>query len=475
MRSILQFIKKILGKRFTRLIRPIGHGLKALGAALWYRYPGKQLILVGITGTKGKTTTTVLTGKLMNKAGFKTGYISTAMIFDGKNEYLNPHKMGTIDSVVMNRVLRQMVKNGCTHAILEMTSQGLEQHRHWGLGKFAGAMLTNLYPEHLEAHGGWRPYLRAKSLLLREVEHRGFLIVNHDEAQKEATTEIMGMLPLTYLPEIDVRYVFPERDGLDTSSGMQKLQQKIRWQGKSYQTKLISNPEILDLYFAIKVVQQFDPYMKDLKVWLSEISSIPGRMEFVVNQGVVRSSITFTEESSRSYSKYRETKKSAKDISIMVDYAHEPASMEKLLQSMAGWKKQGLFDVIIHVISNDGAGRDDWKKPVMGDLSYKYADFTVVTTDNYDEDDDPKEIIRLQMQNFPKKEKGKKYITEVNREKAFKKALEIADGFIKGKKKVTIVSTGVGTEDGLTQPGGVMKWDERGEWLKAWYAFVSKG
>jgi UDP-N-acetylmuramoyl-L-alanyl-D-glutamate--2,6-diaminopimelate ligase len=472
MKSILQLLKKILGKKLTKLVRPLGHGLKARLASIYYGFPANKLKLVGITGTKGKTTTTVLTGKLMNKAGFKTGYISTAFIYDGKKEYINPHKMGTIDSVIMFRVLRKMLQNGCTHAVLELTSQGLEQNRHWGLGLFEGSVLTNLYPEHLEAHGGWRPYLKAKSRLLALVKRGGFMLVNEDPQQYDPTQEILSMLPLTYLPQIELQRLKPS-SSYNPKQKTKDLHKDFVWQGKSYQTKLISEPEILDLFFATKIVQQFDPYLKDLKIWLSELTAIPGRMEFVVLEGKVQSGIIFSSTGLDKYKSFLDTKESKLPITIMVDYAHEPASMEKLLLTLSDWREQKLFDKVIHVLSNDGAGRDDWKKPVMGDLSFKHSDFTIVTTDNYDEEDDPKEILRLQSQNFDKKLKDKKYILEVNRKKAFKTAIQKASKLAKQSQKVILVSTGVGTEDGLTQPGGVMDWDERGEWLGSWYEFVS--
>ena len=87
-------------------------------------------------------------------------------------------------------------------------------------------------------------------------------------------------------------------------------------------------------------------------------------------------------------------------ISLLIDYAHEPESLSLFLQTLQSWKKSGYFDILVHVLSSDGVGRDDWKKPIMGSLSYKYADFTILTTDNYGKFDDPHTILALLGKNF---------------------------------------------------------------------------
>ena len=142
----------------------------------------------------------------------------------------------------------------------------------------------------------------------------------------------------------------------------------------------------------------------------------------------------------------------------MVDYAHEPASMESLLQTLATYKKQGHFDKVIHIVSCDGVGRDDWKKPVMGDLSQKYVDFSIVTTENYGKDDNPNEILQLLSQNFV----GSNFVLEIDRKEAMQIALDIAQS--DPKNKYLLVSTGVGCEFGLTRPTGIIQWDERQIW-----------
>lgn len=138
------------------------------------------------------------------------------------------------------------------------------------------------------------------------------------------------------------------------------------------------------------------------------------------------------------------------DFSILIDYAHEPESLSQFLQTLADWREKGYFDLVIHILSCDGVGRDDWKKPIMGNLSYRYADFTILTTDNYGQNDNPQEIVELLAKDFIdkdelltrewldyhlnldfeneefKKTKKVKFLLEIDRKIAMTKSLRVA-------------------------------------------------
>jgi UDP-N-acetylmuramyl tripeptide synthase len=165
-------------------------------------------------------------------------------------------------------------------------------------------------------------------------------------------------------------------------------------------------------------------------------------------------------------------------ISILVDYAHEPESMRQLLTTLKDWRDKGIFDYVIHIVSCDGAGRDNWKKPIMGKLSYDFADFSVVTLDNYNEKDNPQEILSMLTRDFDPNREEKKYLVTQSRKKAFTEALEQAGKVYHetGRKinNIIVVSTGVGCEYGLTQPGGTIEWDEKKIWQEEYDLFVEK-
>jgi Mur ligase family, glutamate ligase domain len=178
-------------------------------------------------------------------------------------------------------------------------------------------------------------------------------------------------------------------------------------------------------------------------------------------------------------------------ISIMVDYAHEPHSMTKLMDMLSDCKKRQLFDRIIHVVSCDGAGRDDWKKPVMGQISYSRADFSIVTTESYEANEKPEEIVGLITENFEtttKLEKVEefgltsKYLEQVNRDVAMQQALELCLRMqelenlesvdLAESLKILIVSTGVGSEQKLWINGEDVVRDERQIWAELWSKFA---
>jgi UDP-N-acetylmuramoyl-L-alanyl-D-glutamate--2,6-diaminopimelate ligase len=174
-------------------------------------------------------------------------------------------------------------------------------------------------------------------------------------------------------------------------------------------------------------------------------------------------------------------------VSIMVDYAHEPESIKSILATAKDWRTRQLFDKVIHVVSSCGTGRDDWKKPVTGSLSYSFADFSVVTTEDYGIDDDPVLIVGTLTKDFPteteiKKTKdympGSKYLKEVNRTRALEAALEIADQMalvfqkFDEKCKILILSTSVGSQQTMTQPTGEIEYDERKVWSKVFGEFA---
>ena len=446
-------MKKILGKSVTQKIRPLGHGVKNLLASMWYGFPAKKLKIIGITGTKGKTTTTTISGRLANLAGIKSGYITTAVINTGsiEGEFLNPFKMTSIDGVTTQKYLAEMVKNRCEWVFMEMSSQGLEQNRHWGLFGFDEVVFLNLYPEHIEAHGSYEKYKQAKGILFSKVKKGGVFIGNSDFEESEymwnivpnglkssVAKKLIGFNDFNILPKTD------------------SLFQNIVINDQVFPTNFTAKFDILNCYFAITEVVSLLNHRNEkpqksttkmLAAHLENIYEVPGRMEWVVRDGQVLNT------------------KSAKidnpNISILVDYAHEPESMKQLLETLTIWKEKGYFENIIHIVSCDGVGRDDWKKPILGQISKKFADYSILTTDNYDEQDNPEDITNLLSKSLDPSYLNQAYFCFSDRKQALEKSIEIAKH---SGLKTIIVSTGVGSEQGLTQPGGKIWWDEREVW-----------
>jgi UDP-N-acetylmuramoyl-L-alanyl-D-glutamate--2,6-diaminopimelate ligase len=449
-----EFLKSILGPELLNTVRPFGHGLKGYIASAFYGFPATKLKIIAITGTKGKTSTTVLTGRLLNNLGHKAGYISTALTNVGDEEVINNSKMSSVDGILQQKLLAKMVRNKCEYAIIEMSSQGLEQNRDKGLYGFELAMFLNIYPEHIEAHGSFEKYLDSKGSIFSRLKSNGIAVLTGQPQFAESIKIVKSKyIKDTYkLIEID-NTVFQVRSNRDSQF------KSLTLDNTTYATNFMTDFEVENLAFAIKSIQAVT---KDIKLSskipqaLSSIEGIPGRLEYVVRNNILLSSNV--------------SKKLPASIDIMVDYAHETGSMELLLKNMENWKKEGYYDRIIHIVSCDGVGRDDWKKPILGDLSQKYSDYSIITTDNYNKDDNPQAILDMIAKNFNHDNLNKTYSSIINRKEAMIFALKKASE-LKGEK-VIIVSTGVGTEQFLTQPDGMMRWDERLIWEMLFNNFV---
>ena len=468
-KRFLSLAKKLLGKTLTRKIRPLWHSTKARVAAWRYGHPGKKLKIIGITGTKGKTTTSMLTARLLNLAGIKTGLLCSAAINFGTGEKQNEFKMSTLDAFDLQRSLVKMNKNGCEVAVVEMTSIGLEQGRHLGIGHFDSVVFLNLFPEHIEAHGSLENYVQAKAKLFAAVSKKGFCLLAGEPEQEQYKKQMLQAIPQDFQSTVSKKELKAGRDYtiIDAQDSFFKSLSLSDFPKTQFQTHFFTRFDPINLTFALTLLKHYHPTLraKQIQRDLKKLNHhVPGRMDFAVLDGKI-----INEKTNFPKRFFEPTHSESKDdpktrLSILVDYAHEPESMKQLLMNLNQWRKKGYFHKIIHLVSCDGAGRDDWKKPILGKISLEHANLSILTTDNYDKEDNPQEIVDLLSQKLPKKQKDTTYFLQIDRKKAFEIAIEKADEWANKGEFVLIVSTGVGNEYGLTQPGGIMNWDEKKVW-----------
>ena len=145
------------------------HKILAVSASIVYGHPSEKMVIVGVTGTNGKSTTVMLIAKILEEAGYKVGETSTAMFKIAGQEWLNNTKMTMLGRFSLQRILKKMVQADCQYAIVETSSQGIEQFRHIGIN-YDVAVFTNLTPEHIEAHGGFDNYKQAKLKLFKKLQ-----------------------------------------------------------------------------------------------------------------------------------------------------------------------------------------------------------------------------------------------------------------------------------------------------------------
>ena len=161
-------IKALLPKWVLKIIRPIYHGAVAVLANIYFGLPSEKMVIIGITGTAGKSTTSAMLAHILNFGGKKCGYITTVDFFDGDNHQINKHGLSMPGGWLLQKSLLQMVGNGCRFAIVECTSEGLAQNRHLGIN-FDVALFTNLSRAHMDAHGSFGNYKEAKGKLFKAV------------------------------------------------------------------------------------------------------------------------------------------------------------------------------------------------------------------------------------------------------------------------------------------------------------------
>jgi UDP-N-acetylmuramoyl-L-alanyl-D-glutamate--2,6-diaminopimelate ligase len=191
----MNLIKKIIPNRALKFLRPYYHGFLAIVASWYFGNPSSKLIVIGVTGTAGKSTTVQMLAWILNnvtspnpsfeKEGnrYRAGFITTVSFFDGQTEYINKHGLSMPGGWLLQKQLRSILNNGCKYAVVECTSEGLAQNRHLGI-KFDVAVLTNLSEAHIEAHGGFENYRKAKGRLFEAVSKSvGQLVSKSDGKQ----------------------------------------------------------------------------------------------------------------------------------------------------------------------------------------------------------------------------------------------------------------------------------------------------
>ncbi|MBF8280665.1 MAG: hypothetical protein HW383_438 [Candidatus Magasanikbacteria bacterium] len=446
-----RFLRKLVPKPLLALY----HFSLAKLAATWYGNPSRQLKVIGITGTSGKSTTVFLTAKILEAAGFKVGVTSTMLFKIADKEWLNDRKMTMLGRFQTQKLLRQMVNAGCTHAIIETTSQGIEQFRHIGI-KYDLVALTNLYPEHIEAHGSFEKYKAAKIKLFSQAvgaiqvvnadnEHASDFLMTVGDSSKGDTFKSHHNLELsplelsplclhiegamTQISESTCTFIKAEEPLADGSGVHFKINDV------NFNLQLFGTYNIYNAAMAATICYAFGVPLETSRQGLQKISGVPGRMEFI-NEG--------------------------QPFTVIVDYAFEPVALAQTMEIV----KQMPHGKIIHVVGSAGGGRDVSRRPKMGMISAQNADITIITNeDPYD--DDPQKIIDDVYAGATQsgKMEGEGIFRVLDRREAIQKAIAMASEFGQSDGAAPpplILITGKGAEQAIADIGGkLIPWDDR--------------
>ena len=389
------------------------HGL-AIVSSNFYGNPTSKLKLIGITGTKGKTTTTFMIKEILERAGKKVGLIGTiATYINGKK--IKDSDRTTPESLELQQTFRQMVDAGVEVAVMEVSSQSLKLHRVDGCN-FDIVLFTNFSEDHIseKEHPTMEDYFNSK-LKLFEMCKVGF--VNADDLH---AIKIPNLFPDSDIKTYGIdNYANLLAKDITITNSYVDFKVKLGDKNERIKTGIPGRFSVYNSLAAICVAQKFGVSVDTIKEALLEVR-VPGRSELVNNK---------------------------LDLSIMIDYAHSPESLQNILQATKSYTRGRVISVF-----GCGGDRDSGKRPIMGEISGKIADYTIITSDN-PRTEDPQKIVD-QIEEGIKKTKGK-YEVEVDRVKAIEKAIKMAN------KKDIIILAGKGHEPYQEINGVKYPFDER--------------
>jgi len=428
--SALNFIKKLIPKKIFKSLQPAYHFLMGYIAALCYGFPSEKMIVIGVTGTTGKTTTIFLLESILKNAGYKTGYVTTAMFSDGEKEWLNDKKMTMVGRFLLQKLLRKMLDNKCDVVIVETTSEGVVQFRHRFIN-YDKLLFTGIFPEHIESHGGFENYKAAKGKLFEHLENcrqktingkkiEKTIIINGDDEQAEYF--------LNFWAEKKIQYSEKNNSAEDMliANGIASRADGISFSinGVAIDMQIVGRFNVGNSLAAAAVASTFDIALEKIKSGLEKIQGIPGRLEKI---------------------------QEGQDFIVIVDYAFEPNAVAKLYETV----KNIPHNRIIHVLGSTGGGRDRARRPILGSLAGENADLMIVTNeDPYDED--PMTIIQEVAVGVKNKKENESLWKILDRREAIQKALSLA------QKDDIVLVTGKGSEQAIcVADGKKIPWDDR--------------
>ncbi|MFA5995678.1 MAG: UDP-N-acetylmuramoyl-L-alanyl-D-glutamate--2,6-diaminopimelate ligase [Patescibacteria group bacterium] len=340
-------------------------------AAWRYRYPSNKLIVIGVTGTKGKSTASNLIWHVLTKAGYNVGLATTVNFKIGNNTWLNDTKMTMLGRTQLQKLLADMVKAGCTHAVIETSSEGIKQFRHLGI-TYDCVVFTNLFPEHLDAHGGFENYKQAKLDLFRYLATCPVKTINHKPILKGAVINGDSEYATEFFQAANVpnKIVWAEHELENLSvtlpvSDVQEQPNGLLFTVGSYElfSNLLGRWNIENVLSALGVGTYCGLSLPAMADSLTNFHGVPGRMELI---------------------------EAGQNFTVIVDYAYEPRSLTLLYEF---WRKRISKDKkIITLISSTGGGRDKSRRLENGQVAGKLCDYVIVT-DEDPYDDDPLTII----------------------------------------------------------------------------------
>lgn len=361
------------------------HAALAVMAANLYGNPSKNLKLVGVTGTNGKTTVSSLLHQLFTKAGYKVGLLSTVKILVGTEEFKATHT--TPDSLTINRYLKQMSDAGIEFCFMEVSSHGIHQKRTEGL-EFVGGIFTNLSHDHLDYHNSFAEYRDVKKSFFDHLPKTAFALSNIDD--KNGLVMLQNTRAKKYTYALKTHAEFKAQILENQLSGL-----LLRIDDQEVWTKLIGNFNAYNLLAIYGAAILLGLEKMEVLRLLSELESVSGRFQYFI---------------------------SPSKITAIVDYAHTPDALQNVLETINSIRSKN--EELITVVGC-GGDRDKTKRPVMANIATSLSTKTIFTSDN-PRSEDPLHIIE-EMEKGVEPQNYKKALSIVDRKQAIKTACQLAN------------------------------------------------
>lgn len=354
-------------------------------ASWFYDEPSRQLKLVGVTGTNGKTTTVTLLHNLFTALGYKTGLLSTVENRIGTT--IIPATHTTPDAVSLNALLREMVNSGCAYAFMEVSSHAVVQHRVTGL-HFIGGIFTNITHDHLDYHKTLKEYINAKKGFFDALPKAAFALTNTDDRRGNVMFQNTKAKKYTYsirkMADFKAKIVENAISGLHLDINGHEYHGRLIGEFNAYNTLAVFGTAVL-----------LGVPINEVLTALSNMHGAEGRFDQIMD--------------------------TKRNITAIVDYAHTPDALEKVLKTIAHFQKGN--ERVITVVGC-GGDRDRTKRPIMAEMACKLSDSVILTADN-PRSEEPEAILKDMEAGISVTQK-KKVLIIANREQAIRTACQLA-------------------------------------------------
>ncbi len=397
-------------------------------ACAYYGYPARHLCMIGVTGTDGKTTTSNLISTILETAGHRTGLMTTANFRIGEQEWENTTRQSTLEALEVQQFLRRALDEGATHVVIEATSHGLELQRVRGCD-FDIGVVTNITHEHLDFHKTIENYRRAKARLFEMLDpsrDKGLgihprAILNRDDVSYEV------LRPYCRVPILDY--------GLDERAAVRAIDVELHADSTRFrailptgeitiETRLVGGFNVTNCLAAIAATFALGMQPAAIRSGLAKVRGVTGRMESI---------------------------QEGQPFTVIVDYAHTPDSLEKVLESLRPLTQGKLM-----VVFGSAGERDVQKRPIMGRIAAQMTNFFVITDEDPREEDRERILQEIaQGAEAAGKRQGRDFLCIADRRQA------IAEAFARAQPGDTVLLAGKGHEQSIIIGREKIPWDDR--------------